>query len=163
MYTKREFPDADRYDVAQFAQDQKNLVENYYSAGGEQQDYVFALKNAEKPVTMYMDDLSVPRSIGARSINDLPVVDFATGSEYKIVPGTRIQNVETFAGKGTKTLYRNAQKYADKYGGEADDWQHVKGTATLRTEDGDRVAEIHWSQAENIGKFEPFVKRWIED
>lgn len=39
VYTKREFPDADRYDVTQFAQDQKNLVENYYSAGGEQQGF----------------------------------------------------------------------------------------------------------------------------
>ena len=39
VYTKREFPDADKYDVTKFAQEQKDLVENYYLDGGEQPAY----------------------------------------------------------------------------------------------------------------------------
>ena len=37
VYTKREFPDKDRYDVTQFEREQKELIDNYYKAGGEQQ------------------------------------------------------------------------------------------------------------------------------
>lgn len=36
VYTKREFPPADRYDVDAFARDQKELIDNYYRNGGEQ-------------------------------------------------------------------------------------------------------------------------------
>ena len=39
VYTKRDFPDADRYDVEQFKQDQKNLIDSYYEDGGEQPGY----------------------------------------------------------------------------------------------------------------------------
>ena len=39
VYTKREFPDADRYDVSQFEKDQKKLIDDYYKSGGEQQQY----------------------------------------------------------------------------------------------------------------------------
>ena len=163
VYTKREFPDKEKYDVAAFEHEQKERIKKYYTDGGAQADYNYALKNSTKPVTMQMEDLFVPKSIGARSVNDLPVMDFATGEEYRIAPGTSVKNVETFAGKETKVRYRNAYKYAEKYGGNEEDWQHVKGNALLRTEDGDRMAEIHWSQAENIGKFDPFVKRWLDE
>ena len=50
VYTKREFPDADRYDVAQFAREQKDLVENYYSAGGEQQLFTAGNMTPNTPI-----------------------------------------------------------------------------------------------------------------
>lgn len=85
-----------------------------------------------------------------------------SGEFFSFAEGTKIQNVEVFAGKGVKTEYRNAQKYVDKYGGKLEDWQHVKGTGILSTSDGDIKAEVHWSQCEGIGKVDFFVKRWIE-
>lgn len=50
VYTKREFPDADRYDVTQFARDQKDLVENYYSAGGEQKGFTAGQMTPNTPI-----------------------------------------------------------------------------------------------------------------
>ena len=52
VYTKREFPDADRYDVSQFEKDQKKLIDDYYKSGGEQQRYTFGqMQPNELPVT----------------------------------------------------------------------------------------------------------------
>jgi len=90
-------------------------------------------------------------------------MDLATGEMFHFVEGTRLQNVEVFAGKGSKVPYRNAYKYADEYGGRVEDWQHVKGKGWLSTSDGDRRAEVHWSQCEGIGKHDFFVKRWLDE
>ena len=81
---------------------------------------------------------------------------------FHFAEGTKIRNIEVFAGKGVKKEYRNAYKYADKYGGKVEDWQHAKGFGYLTTNDGDLEAEVHWSQCEGIGKYEFFVKRWLE-
>lgn len=108
-----------------------------------------------------LDDIEIYRSIGAKSKN-YDIMDLTTGEMFNFVEGTKIQNVEVFAGKGTNTIYRNANKYVKKYGGNAEDWQHVKGIGWLETFDGEIKAEVHWSQCENIGKFDFFVKRWLE-
>lgn len=49
VYTKREFPDADRYDVSKFKKDQKKLIDDYYKAGGEQQNYTFGQMTPNEP------------------------------------------------------------------------------------------------------------------
>ncbi len=85
-------------------------------------------------------------------------MDLDTGEIFHFVEGTKIQNVEVFAGKGTKTIFRKADKFAARYGGNAEDWQHAKGF----TADGDQRAEVHWVQCANIGKFEFFVKEWLD-
>ena len=108
-----------------------------------------------------LDDIEIYKSIGAKSKN-YGVMDLTTGEMFNFVEGTKIQNVEVFAGNGTNTIYRNANKYAEKYGGNVEDWQHVKGIGWLETFDGNIKAEVHWSQCENIGKFDFFVKRWLE-
>ena len=89
-------------------------------------------------------------------------MDLVTGDIYHVAEGTKIQNVQVFAGKGTRVKFRNAAKYAERYGGKPSDWQHVKGFCELVTTDGNQKAEIHWVQCEGIGKKEFFVKRWFE-
>lgn len=126
-------------------------------------------QNVYKPVTnkqeksgiMKLPDIIIGRSIGAKAVN-YDVIDFETGEMFNFVEGTRLQNVEVFAGKGSKVAYRKAYKYADKYGGNIEDWQHVKAKGMLATQEGDRLAEVHWSQCEGIGKYDFFVKRWLE-
>lgn len=39
VYTKREFPDADRYDVEKFEHQQKELIDQFYQSGGEQKGF----------------------------------------------------------------------------------------------------------------------------
>ena len=81
---------------------------------------------------------------------------------FNFVEGTRLQDVEVFAGKGVKKTYEKAYKYANKYGGKPEDWQHVKAKGWLSTPEGDKYAEVHWSQCEGKGKHDFFVKRWLE-
>ncbi len=109
-----------------------------------------------------LHDEIVGRSIGARA-NNYDILDLITGERYHLAEGTKLTNKEVFAGKGKKTPYRNAWKYAEKYPGtRAQDWQHVKGIGIVSTPDGDFKAEIHWSQCEGVGKVDMFVKKWLE-
>lgn len=110
----------------------------------------------------YEPDILIGKNLGAKAKN-YQIMDLATGEFFQFVQGSRIQNVEVFAGKGSRTPFRQAQKYADRHGGKPEDWQHVKGHGLVETEDGDRRAEVHWVQCENIGKFDFFVKRWEDD
>ena len=89
-------------------------------------------------------------------------MDLQTGEMYHFAEGTKLQDVEVFAGKGTKTPFRKADKYAERYGGEAKNWQHVKRFGTLDTPDGDRNAEVHWVQCQGFGKHEFFIKEWLD-
>lgn len=105
--------------------------------------------------------IGIGRSLGAKAVN-YDVMDLVTGEVYHFAEGTKIQNVEVFAGKGRRTTYRRAAQYADLYGGKPEDWQHAKGFGVLSTPDGDRRAEVHWSQCDGIGKFDFFVKEWLD-
>ena len=120
------------------------------------------LQNASQTDIIKLPDEVVPHSVGAKNIND-DVLDLSTGERFKIVPGSRVTNVEVFAGKGTRTPYRNAQNYAEDLGGNPEDWQHVKGNAILDYYEEERKAEIHWSRCEGIGNVDRFIKRWLDD
>ena len=90
------------------------------------------------------------------------VLDLETGVRYQLAKGSKLQDVEIFAGKGSKKEFRQAEKYAQRYGGATSNWQHAKGKGMLATDEGDVKAEIHWVQCEGIGKKEMFVKKWLE-
>ena len=111
---------------------------------------------------MKLPDIPVLRSLGAKAVN-YDIMDLATGDMYRLVEGTKLTNVEVFAGKGVHSEYRNAYKYANAHGGNVEDWQHVKGVGYVDTDEGERKAELHWSQCENIGKFDFFIKRWLDE
>ena len=49
VYTKREFPDADKYDVSAFERDQKDFIDEYYRKGGAQQGYTFGQMTPKEP------------------------------------------------------------------------------------------------------------------
>ena len=124
-----------------------------------------AYSNRKKQSFLFRTDLNdevFPKSIGAKWQN-YDIMNLATGETYHIAEGSKIQDKEVFAGKGSKTPYRDAYKYAEKYGGNTEDWQHVKAKCVIKIEDEEIPAEIHWSQCEGIGKFDLFVKRWLDE
>ena len=117
------------------------------------------LENDEKSGTIKLSDILFGKSIGAKAKN-YEVMDLDTGEMFRFAEGTRLQDVEVFAGKGTKSILNIAGKYAKAYGGKPEDWQHVKGHGVLDTPDGYRNAEVHWMQCEGFGKHDFFVKKW---
>lgn len=50
VYTQREFPAKDTYDVKKFTQDQKDFIESFYKAGGAQQNYKFGEMTPNIPI-----------------------------------------------------------------------------------------------------------------
>lgn len=150
--------------------DPKKLREMYDSAGGNSTTKMRALRreldNANKgrllsaTRTDLLDEI-VGKSVGAKYQN-YDIMDLVTGEKYHFAEGTRLQNKEVFAGKGSSTPYRKAEEYAAKHGGNAADWQHVKAFGVLDTPEGQIPVEVHWSQCEGIGKYDFFVKHWLE-
>ena len=134
--------------------------EEYYEAfergfNYDEEEFVDLLDTVKEP------DILIGRSVGAKAAN-YDVMDLKTGKVYHFVEGTHIQNIETFAGKKTKVVYRDAWKFADKYGGNVADWQHTKGFGWIATEAGERYVEVHWSQCAGVGKYDFFIKEWLD-
>lgn len=114
------------------------------------------------PLTISLPDELIHKSVGAKSKN-YDIMDLDTGEMYQLVEGEYIRNKVVFAGKGVRKPYNKAQFYADRYGGNAADWKHVKGIGVIDTEDGHRKAEIHWSECDGIGAVEHFIKEWLDE
>lgn len=122
--------------------------------------------NTEKTDTIKEKDTVIHKSVGAKAKN-YKVQDKSTGIEYEFAPGTRIQNAEVFAGKGTKhPLHEGvAEGLAKECGGMPEKWQHAKGDGILLDPvTGEECpAEVHWFQEETVGKVKLKVKRWLDE
>ena len=84
VYTQREFPSKDTYDVKEFTRDQKDIIESFYKNGGEQINYTFGeMKSNEQPQSS-----GVPAN-GQRTSLELPKAperprkyDFSDENDY---------------------------------------------------------------------------------
>lgn len=116
--------------------------------------------------TISIKDTIIRKSVGAKFKN-YKVVDKTTGIEYEFAPGSRIQNSEVFAGKGTRhPLHEGvAEGLTEQFGGTVSKWQHAKGIGTLLDqESGEEFrAEVHWFQEETVGKVKFKLKKEIDD
>ena len=108
----------------------------------------------------------IRKSVGAKAKN-YKVIDKNTGVTYEFAPGTRIQNSEVFAGKGTRhPLHEGvAEGLTAQYGGTESKWQHAKGIGILvDQETGEEFrAEVHWFQEETVGKVGFKLKKELGD
>lgn len=86
------------------------------------------------------------------------ILDLGTKKRYKFV--SDVTDVYAFCGKGSSKEFRDASKYAKRYGGKAEDWQHCAGRATISNGKVTANAEIHWVQLEGGNIREAFVKFW---
>ena len=120
------------------------------------------MKNSDR---IPIQDIVIHKSVGAKFRN-YKVVDKSTGIEYEFASGTRIQNSEVFAGKGTSHPLHDgvAEGLTEEFGGKVTEWQHAKGFATLVDEEtGEEYeAEVHWFQEISVGKVKFKVKRWLD-
>ncbi len=71
---------------------------------------------------------------------------------------SEITNIEAIAiGNTIHDIARIRKRYG------AGRWRKLKGTATVRLDDGDvRYAEIHWYEAHGIGKKKLKIKRFLD-
>lgn len=114
--------------------------------------------------TIRIKDTYVVKSLSAKGKN-YDIIDPSTGEIFHFVPGTRIQNSQVFAGKGTKhPLHPGvAEGLSEQIGGTPSKWQHCKGHGIVDYYGDDRLAEVHWFQEETVGKVKFKVKRWEDE
>lgn len=89
-------------------------------------------------------------------------VTLPDGTVSRISEGTKITKIKTFAGKGTKTPYRDAGRLSSQYGGEVSEWKKVRGDGYADFEGHPRRCELHWSECPEVGIVKMKVKRWFE-
>lgn len=129
-----------------------------------QKQYKQAVENSSKSGKIKLEDIVIRKGVGAKPKN-YDVIELDTGDIFHFVEGTKIQNAEVFAGKGTKkSLHEGvAEGLAEQMGGKAENWQHCKGNGVLDYHGEERKAEVHWFQEETVGKVKFKVKEWIDE
>ena len=100
VYTKREFPDKERYDVTQFKKDQQKLIDDYYKNGGEQQGFQFFTEDPETgerktltPKVPIEPPKPAPASVPAPEIEPKPEV-MTYGKPFEMPKGAKKPLVE---------------------------------------------------------------------
>lgn len=111
-----------------------------------------------------LPDIEIAKSVGAKSKN-YDILDPASGEYFHFAEGSRIQNAEVFAGKGTKHPLQEsvAQGLAEQIGGQKENWQHCKGNAVIDYHSEERPAEVHWFFEKSVGKVKFKIKRWLDE
>lgn len=123
-----------------------------------------ALEKPGKSSKIKLQDTIIHRSVGAKSLN-YDIEDPATNEIFHFAEGTRIQNSQVFAGKGTRKPLDDGvpEGLAEQVGGKAENWQHCKGDGVIDYYGEERAAEVHWFQEESVGKVKFKVKRWKDE
>lgn len=123
-----------------------------------------ALENNGKSSTMKLEDAIIHKSVGAKSRN-YDILDTESGEYFHFVEGTKIQNSEVFAGKGTKHPLHDGvgEGLSEQFGGTPEKWQHCKGYGVVDFKGEERKAEVHWFQEETVGKVKFKVKEWNDE
>lgn len=110
----------------------------------------------------YIEDIVIGRSVGAKAKN-YNIIDPDTGEYFHFAEGSKIQNIEVFAGFGTKRALNSevSAGLSEQIGGSPEKWQHCKGHGIIDYYGEDRPAEVHWFQEETVGKVKFKIKRWL--
>ena len=117
-------------------------------------------RGAQKPYRVNPKNLGL-NDIKAEDANkSSDVLHLRTRQRYKFKEGTKITQVEAFAGKGCKREFRDAEKYAKRYGGKKEDWQHCSGKAVITNGKHDLKREVHWVQGADGKMREAFIKEY---
>ena len=115
------------------------------------------MQSSQLPKRIYYDD--IPAEVANETTD---VLNLRTKVRYKFQDGTKVTEVNAFAGKGCSRPFRDAEKYAKKYpkSGEAKYWQHCAGTAQIT--DGQKILtrEVHWVQGKDSKMHDAFIKEY---
>ena len=99
VFTKREFPDADKYDVEKFEHEQRDRIREYYEKGGAQQGRTFGQMTPKTPVVPNTPIAPVtpttPQNVASKA-TQMPenVVQSTNGEKSEIVKRLESSNVE---------------------------------------------------------------------
>lgn len=147
-----------RDDEGKFTDKLKNAVK-IYSDEPDKDMISMGLDSDKENDSFPLPDEILPKSLSARWINqDIKMPD---GTVAHFVEGSKLHNIEVFAGKGTKTPIRDVERLVETYGGKSEDWQKVKGIGMIKHNEEEAEAELHWYYEPSQGKQEIKFKRYL--
>lgn len=97
--------------------------------------------------------------------NNYIIEDPETGDVFSMVKGSKIQNKEIFAGKGSNTPLKSevSEGLSKQIGGKPSEWSHCKGRCNVNYYGEERSAEVHWFEESSVGKHKFKIKKWLDD
>ena len=106
----------------------------------------------------------IHRSVGTK-VKNYDIEDKGTGEIFHLAEGIKIQNAQVFAGKNSsKSLKVEVREgLGAEFKNDPLDWQHCKGNCIINYHGEERPAEVHWFQAEKVGKCKFKIKRWLDE
>lgn len=112
----------------------------------------WSMKYAPEKYKKYYINLNLPKTKATKdSILDKQLGFYNETNNLKFIPKSSIiSNVHIIAGNGTQTLFRSANKYAQTYGGKAQEWTKKVG----KIESDKYVFDIHWVEHNIYGKYD---------
>ena len=110
-------------------------------------------ESQQVPRRLYLQDIPAET---ANKTSD--ILNLRTKQRYRFKNGTKLTRVHVFAGKGCSKEFRDAEKYARRYGGRASDWQHCSGIGYITNGSSLLKCEIHWVQGKDGNLREAFIK-----
>ena len=96
VYTKREFPDADKYDVTKFEHQQRDIINDYFGGGGAQSGYTFGEMKPTTPIA--------PQQVPFTEITPNP--DVATFNPAKTIAEAEAYAQDHFGNKYSEMSYK---------------------------------------------------------
>ena len=130
----------------------------------EVDDAIAALERAEwksRAIEIERRDINIARSLGAAAVVDR--VKLPDGKYGRLKEGTKIIKVVVFAGKGTNTTVKVAHHLEREYGAPASEWKKVRGEGIVINGNVEKRAELHWFEADSVGRKKMKVKRYFDD
>lgn len=120
---------------------QQNISYEEWSMQYAPEQYKKYYINPNLPKTKSVNDSILERQLGF--YNETNNLNF-------IPKNSIINNVHIIAGNGTQTVFRSANKYAQVYGGKAQEWTKRVG----KIESDKYVFDIHWVEHNKYGKYD---------
>lgn len=110
--------------------------------------------------TLDLSAIEIGKSLGSAAFRD--VVKLPNGQLSKISEGTKITKVVVFAGKGTDKPINVAKYLSNQYNVPEEAWRKVRGEGYVDFNEAPRKAELHWFEANGVGRIKMKVKRWFD-
>ncbi|WP_317853803.1 phage minor capsid protein [Chakrabartyella piscis] len=137
------------------------------SVGGYGKSQATKATNAAKRVAngeksgIIEENIVIPRTLSAAAFRDTVLIpDLGKKVTGKIVEGTEITKVVTFAGKGTNKQIKVAKHLEDQFGVIETEWKKVRGDGYVEYPDGTiKHVELHWFESKDTGRIKMKVKR----
>lgn len=105
----------------------------------------------------YEPDVQIPKGVGAKQKDIL--VDLPNGDTVRLTPGSRIEKVQTIAGKGRNRKIDIIDLLTSKYKGTKPDlWQKKKGIGYVEYDGESYRVELHWYEEPTVGRVRFKVK-----